>query len=65
MPETGTIFAPRAGLLSVDEIERIVRIAVGLGLRKIRLTGGEPLVWKDLGILIRRRWISREWRVSL
>jgi GTP 3',8-cyclase len=54
MPETGTIFAPREGLLSVDEIERIVRVAVGLGVRKIRLTGGEPLVWKDLGVLIKR-----------
>jgi GTP 3',8-cyclase len=54
MPETGATFAPRAGLLSVDEIERIVRVAVRLGLRKIRLTGGEPLVWKDLGLLIRR-----------
>ena len=54
MPETGRSFAPRAGLLSVDEIERIARVAVRLGLRKIRLTGGEPLVWKDLGLLIRR-----------
>src|SRR5271166_694655 len=54
MPETGRTFAPREGLLSVAEIERIVRVAVPLGLRKIRLTGGEPLVWKDLGLLISR-----------
>jgi GTP 3',8-cyclase len=54
MPETGTTFAPREGLLSVDEIERIARVAVGLGVRKIRLTGGEPLVWKDLSRLIER-----------
>jgi cyclic pyranopterin phosphate synthase len=54
MPETGAAFAARAGLLSVEEIERIARVAVRLGLRKIRLTGGEPLVWKDLAILIER-----------
>ena len=54
MPQAGRAFTPRAGLLSVDEIERIVRIGVSLGLRKIRLTGGEPLVRKDLNILITR-----------
>ena len=54
MPQAGRAFTPRAGLLSVDEIERIVRIGVSLGLRKIRLTGGEPLVREDLNILITR-----------
>jgi GTP 3',8-cyclase len=54
MPPAGRAFTPRAGLLSVDEIERLVRIGVSLGLRKIRLTGGEPLVRKDLNILITR-----------
>src|ERR1044072_4858835 len=35
---------PRAQILSFEEIERIVRISVGLGIRKVRLTGGEPLL---------------------
>ena len=51
-PGGRSLRAPR--LLSVDEIERLVRIGVNLGLRKIRLTGGEPLVRKDLSNLISR-----------
>ena len=54
MPQAGRAFTPRSALLSVDEIERLVRIGVNLGLRKIRLTGGEPLVRKDLSNLISR-----------
>jgi len=54
MPQAGREFTPRAGLLSMDEIEKVVRIGVTLGLGKIRLTGGEPLVRKDLNILITR-----------
>src|SRR2546428_8034656 len=41
-------FLPRAEILTFEEIERLVRIFVGLGVRKIRLTGGEPLVRRDL-----------------
>ena len=44
MPETGAEFAKAADLLTFDEIERFVRVAVPLGIRKIRLTGGEPLM---------------------
>jgi cyclic pyranopterin phosphate synthase len=54
MPETGRAFTPRSRLLSVNEIERVVGIGARLGLRKIRLTGGEPLVRKDLNVLIAR-----------
>jgi GTP 3',8-cyclase len=54
MPQAGRAFTARAGLLSVEEIEKVVRIGVSLGLRKIRLTGGEPLVRKDLSTLISR-----------
>lgn len=54
MPQSGRAFTPRAALLSVDEIGRLVRIGVNLGLRKIRLTGGEPLVRRDLSTLISR-----------
>jgi len=54
MPQDGRLFTPRTQLLSIDEIERVVRIGVSLGLRHIRLTGGEPLVRKDLNALIAR-----------
>lgn len=45
---------PRTALLSFEEIERLVRIAAGLGIQKIRLTGGEPLLRKDLEHLVDR-----------
>jgi GTP 3',8-cyclase len=45
-------FLPRAELLTFEEITRIVRAAVPLGVRKIRLTGGEPLLRRDLPDLI-------------
>src|SRR5579863_6372979 len=54
MPETGVKFQPREQLLSFEEIERFVRVAVSLGVRKLRVTGGEPLVRKDLATLIRK-----------
>lgn len=46
--------APRAHLLSFEEIERLVRIAASLGVEKIRLTGGEPLVRKGIVELVSR-----------
>jgi cyclic pyranopterin phosphate synthase len=52
MPETDVKFVPRREILDFEEIERFVRIAVRLGVRKIRVTGGEPLLRKDLPILI-------------
>jgi len=54
MPETDVKFQPREQLLSFEEIERFVRVAVKLGVRKLRVTGGEPLVRKDLAKLIRK-----------
>ncbi len=41
-------------LLSFDEIERLARLFIGMGVEKIRLTGGEPLLRKDLSQLIAR-----------
>jgi len=52
MPEQPVDFVPRAEILSFEEIERFVRIAVGLGVRKLRVTGGEPLLRRDLPVLI-------------
>jgi len=43
---------PRQNILSFEEIERTVRIAVGLGIEKIRVTGGEPLLRRDIEKLI-------------
>ena len=45
-------FLPRAELLSFDEIARLVRIFAGLGVEKVRLTGGEPLVRRELPTLV-------------
>ena len=47
-------FLPRAELLSFEEIERVVRVFADLGVTKIRLTGGEPLLRRDLPDLVRR-----------
>src|ERR1017187_7207754 len=54
MPETGVEFVERREILDFEEIERFARIAVGLGINKLRVTGGEPLVRRDLPVLIRR-----------
>jgi GTP 3',8-cyclase len=54
MPEHGVEFVPRVEILSFEEIERFVRIAVGLGVTKLRITGGEPLLRRDLPVLIER-----------
>ena len=47
-------FLARAELLTFEEIERLARVFVGLGVRKLRLTGGEPLLRRNLSELIRR-----------
>jgi len=47
MPDSAPIvqqWVPKSNILSFEEIERIVRIAASLGIEKIRLTGGEPLL---------------------
>lgn len=51
MPEEMTFF-DRSEILTFAEIERFVRIAARLGVRKVRLTGGEPLVRRDLPRLV-------------
>jgi len=54
MPETGVQFVERREILDFEEIERFVRIGVSLGIRKLRITGGEPLLRRDLPVLIGR-----------
>src|SRR3989454_12691292 len=45
-------FLPHSAILSFEEIARLARIFVGLGVQKLRLTGGEPLVRRDLCRLV-------------
>ena len=53
MPETGIQKLERADILSFEEITKLVQIGAGLGINKIRLTGGEPLVRRGVMGLIR------------
>ncbi len=53
MPEAVT-FLPRVELLTFEEIERFAQIAVSLGIDKVRLTGGEPLVRRELPALVEK-----------
>ncbi|MFC4102823.1 GTP 3',8-cyclase MoaA [Paenibacillus xanthanilyticus] len=54
MPEEGVEFAPSSDLLSYDAIVEVVETAAKLGITKLRITGGEPLVRPDLSSLIAR-----------
>ncbi len=53
MPEEGLPWLRREQLLSYEEIGEVVRVMAGLGLRRVRITGGEPLVRRDLPALVR------------
>ena len=52
MPADGLEWLDRDELLTFEEIERIVRVLAGMGVDEIRLTGGEPLVRRDLPALV-------------
>ncbi|MGI9240817.1 MAG: GTP 3',8-cyclase MoaA, partial [Verrucomicrobiales bacterium] len=54
MPDEMQEWLPRGGILSYEEIERVVRVGVGLGIRKLRVTGGEPLTRRDVLGFMRR-----------
>jgi len=53
MPPEGVPLTPHADLLSYEEICAVIQAAAGLGVKRVRLTGGEPLVRVGLAILIR------------
>ena len=53
MPEEGVCSIDHDDVLRLEEIERIVRVASGLGIKSVRLTGGEPLVRKGVVDLVR------------
>lgn len=54
MPAEGLPWLPKEDTLTADEIERLVRVFVGLGVRAVKFTGGEPTVRPDLTDLVRR-----------
>lgn len=54
MPAQGLDWLPREECLTFEELERVARLCVGLGIRRLRLTGGEPLLRRDLPTLVRR-----------
>ena len=54
MPEEGVKFMAREEILTFEEIERFARVAVQLGVNKLRITGGEPLVRRNLPYLLER-----------
>jgi GTP 3',8-cyclase len=53
MPAEGLPWLERDEVLSFEEMERLVRVFVSLGVRSVRLTGGEPLVRRDFPVLVR------------
>jgi cyclic pyranopterin phosphate synthase len=48
MPEEGIHYLPKSALLSYEEMLRLLRVLAALGISKVRITGGEPFVRKDL-----------------
>lgn len=54
MPEEGIKYVDRTALLSYEEMERLIRVLAGLGINKVRITGGEPFVRKDMLAFLKR-----------
>ena len=52
MPEAGFVAEPRDNLLRTEELARLVGLFVGLGVSKVRVTGGEPLIRRNLSSLV-------------
>jgi cyclic pyranopterin phosphate synthase len=53
MPAEGVRLLPHDGILSYEEIAEVARVAVGMGVTKLRITGGEPLVRLEIETLVR------------
>ena len=52
MPEQSYVWLPRSEVLQFDELSRLVDVALALGVTRVRLTGGEPLIRRDLPTLV-------------
>lgn len=61
MPEADYVWLPREDILQFEEIDRLVDLFLGFGVDKVRLTGGEPLLRRDLPSLIER--LARKSRI--
>src|SRR5688572_31719765 len=62
MPEQDYVWLPREDILQFEEVDRLVDVFLDLGVRKVRLTGGEPLLRKDLPVLIQQ--LARKPRIE-
>jgi cyclic pyranopterin phosphate synthase len=62
MPEDDYVWLPRESILTFEEIARLVGVFAGLGVHKVRLTGGEPLLRHDLPTLV--AMIARDARIA-
>ena len=62
MPEDDYVWLPRESILTFEEISRLVGVFAGLGVQKVRLTGGEPLLRHDLPDLV--GMIARDPRIA-
>jgi GTP 3',8-cyclase len=62
MPEQDYAWLPREDILQFEEIDRLVDVFLDLGVRKVRLTGGEPLLRKDVTVLTER--LARKSRID-
>lgn len=60
VPDRGLPFLPRSEILTYEEILRVIRISCGLGVKKVRVTGGEPLARKNVQGLLRKIASIRE-----
>lgn len=58
MPEEGVELTKKNNLLTTDEIQRLAKLFVEQGVEKIRLTGGEPTVRKDIVDIIGNSIVS-------
>ena len=66
MPAEGLAWLPKSEILTFEELTRLLRIFVGLGVRGLKVTGGEPLVRSDLPVLVRMfRDVAPELDISL
>lgn len=53
MPEEGVQLSPKGNLLTTEEVIRLTRLFASHGVNKVRLTGGEPTLRKDLVDIVR------------
>jgi len=60
VPDRGFPFLPRSEILTYEEILKIIRISCGLGVKKVRITGGEPLARRNVQRLLKKITLIRE-----